>query len=271
MAYKVRVPVCGAILISESWDKVRRALACTRLHAHSQLYRSCWSRASTRLRHGLSREARSIRTSPSRNVLSARCVCASPLKVRHAEPVGVSHRCERRQGLTWAPTSSRQCLETQAMEGQASLSGTTARSKSSLSDSTSSPMSLTTIPLRPPQEKRSRCVHFGQRMWRRLTALPENRVVQRIRLADVEDQEEGRATWSAEGCQVLHGRTLRAVSLSGGERVVPSSPPVQSASRLHRRQRACCIFIEEEEGGQDDTSWRAEAARLRHGSRLGNR
>jgi len=89
MQYKERVPVCGAVLINEWWDKVRPALSSSSSSSSSSLphlvspspdscrtrrNRSSSSRAGPRARHGHSLAARSTRRSPRRCAQSARCV-----------------------------------------------------------------------------------------------------------------------------------------------------------------------------------------------------
>lgn len=83
MAYKERVPVCGAVMINEWWDKVRRAFHFlpwsvpvnvehgTDLRIRSPR-RFCSSRAGAKGPHGHSREERSTSKSQKRCVLSAR-------------------------------------------------------------------------------------------------------------------------------------------------------------------------------------------------------
>lgn len=80
MAYKERVPVCGAILISEYWDKVRRIprsffpgiSEVTALLTSLLLHRSFSSRAGRRVPAGPSPEARSTRRSQKGSALSVR-------------------------------------------------------------------------------------------------------------------------------------------------------------------------------------------------------
>lgn len=84
MAYKVRVPVCGAILISQDWNKVRccggRSQggqgrgALTSGFLSFVVQRSFSSKAGKRVRRGLFRAARSTRTSRKALAPYARCV-----------------------------------------------------------------------------------------------------------------------------------------------------------------------------------------------------